>query len=83
MKITIKPKQVEENHEIPFDEIPVGYVYVVEHHSGPIALKLNNNEAVLLSYGGGNNWFILATGYKGKSAYKVLGKLAEIIVEEV
>lgn len=81
MKVTVTVKEKEKN-EIPFDEIPVGIVYVVSGHSGPIALKLNNNEAVLLCHNDKSNWFQLVGGLTSAPAYKVLGKLAEIIVEE-
>ena len=83
MKVTVKPKQTKE-FKIPFDEIPVGSVYVVRYCNGPVALKLEDNEAVLLSYSGSDAaWLELATDYKGIPAYKILGKLTEIIVEEV
>ena len=85
MKVTVKEKQ-DKNREIPFDEIPVGYVYVAKYSDGPVALKLNDNKAVLLCYENDNDdydWFKLAEGFKGEPAYKVLGKLTEIIVEEV
>ncbi len=85
MKITVKsrPKQC----DIPFDEIPIGYVYVSRCHDGPIMLKLKDNEAVLLTYSDDenknkNNWFKVAEGYKNLPATKILGKLTEIIVEE-
>ena len=86
MKVTIKEKQKKEkNHEIPFDEIPTGYVYVTKYSDGPIALKLNDNKAVLLCYENDDDyydWFEMADGFKGTPAYKVLGKLTEVIVEE-
>jgi len=85
MKITVKGKK-EENHKILFDEIPIGYVYVAARPDGPILLKLDNNEAVLLTYSShSEDWFAVtkAGGYKGEPAYKVLGKLVEIIVKEV
>lgn len=82
MKITVKPKQ-EENCKVPFDEIPVGYVYVVER-LGSIALKLLGGEAVLLKFdSNGGSWFAIADDYKGMAAYKILGKLTEIIVKEM
>ena len=82
MKVTVKEKQ-NKNMNVPFDEIPVGCVYVVLGKKGPIALKLMDNEAVLLTCYNNNNWFTMAHGIKGEPAYKVLGKLTEIIVEEV
>ena len=83
MKITVKEKQ-KEDMNVPFNEIPVGYVYVVKHSFGPLALKLENNAAILLAYNstGSGHWFDMDIGYKGISAHKVLGRLAEIIVEE-
>jgi len=35
-----------------------------------------------LSHFRDEDWFEIADGFKGKPAYKVLGKLMEIIVEE-
>jgi len=87
MKITVKNKK-EEKKEIPFDEIPVGAVYVARFHDGPIVLKLNDGEAVLLSHSDENeenelsDWFEIADGFKGEPATKILGKLTEIVVEE-
>ena len=82
MKVTVKPKQ-EERHDVPFDEIPVGYVYVVKYTDGPVVLKLNDGEAVLLCHDDSGDFFDMAAGFKGAPAYEVLGKLAEVIVEEV
>lgn len=82
MKITVKPKPEPEQCEILFDDIPVGYVYIANDSDGPTVLKLRNNEAVLLINYDNDRWFKLAKGYKGLPAYKILGKLTEIIVEE-
>jgi hypothetical protein len=84
MKVTVKAKQ-EENMNVPFDEIPVGYVYVAQWAGKPIALKLHGGAAVLLNYNTEteNDFLEIAVGFKGKSAYKILGKLTEIVVEEV
>ena len=82
MKVTIVPKEKEDNEEIPFDEIPVGTVYIAESKAGPMALKLEDGEAALLTFNN-DDWFVLADGHKGTPAYKILGKLTEIIVEEV
>lgn len=81
MKVTVKEKQ-DVNKNVPFDEIPVGYVYVALYKGGPTALKLSEEQAVLLCCTTDPDWFMLANGYKGNQAYKVLGKLTEIIVEE-
>jgi len=83
MKVTVNPKEKQDNHDIPFDEIPVGYVYVALYSDGPIALKLCNGEAMLLKYGNGDEWFTIADGYNGKPASKILGKLTEVVVEEI
>jgi len=83
MKVTVKPKQTEKRQEIPFDEIPVGYVYVAKYSGGPIALKLKDKQAVLLSHGSSEDWFYVAEGFKDEPAYKILGKLTEVIVEGV
>ena len=83
MKVTVKSKQ-KEDMSVPFDKIPVGYVYIAGRYNGPLALKLENNGATLLTYNsdGSNNWFDMADGYKDVPAYKILGRLTEIIVEE-
>ena len=82
MQVTIKQKK-EKNESVPFDKIPVGYVYVVEEEYGPTALKLIDGEAVLLNHSGNNDtWLAIADGFKGKPAHKILGKLTEIIVKE-
>jgi hypothetical protein len=83
MKITIKPKQKKENHDVPFNEIPVGSVYVAKYYEGPIALKLKGDMAVLLTHGvvDASDLFVLADGFKDEPAYEILGKLTEIIVE--
>jgi len=86
MKVTVKPKEKKESCKIPFDEIPVGYVYVALYSDGPITLKLKNGDAVLLSYNDGlsvNEYLEIAKGFKGKPAYKILGKLTEIVIEEI
>ena len=101
MIITTKPKKTEKVVIIPFNEIPVGHVYVVKYYDGPIALKLKGNNAVLLCdneddtdnrfeddtdnrfENDTDNRFEIADGFKGEPAYKVLGELTEIIVEEV
>jgi hypothetical protein len=82
MKVTVKPKKVEKK-EVPFNEIPVGSVYRIKYHNGPIALKLIYNEVVLLKYNDNEEWFEIAKALRCKPAYEVLGKLTEIIVEEV
>jgi len=83
MKIAIKPEEKKE-HNIPFDKIPVGYVYIADDCNGPIALKLTGGEAVLLchEYDGDNGWFGLANIFKGVPAYEILGKLTEVVVEK-
>jgi len=83
MKITIKPEEKKE-HNIPFDKIPVGYVYRALWNDGPIALKLTDGEAVLLchDYDDDGEWFQLADGFKGYPAHEILGKLTEVIVEK-
>ena len=81
MKITVKSER-KENMNVPFDEIPVGHVYIAEYRGGPVALKLCNGEAVLLTHWDDGAWFCMAAGFKGTPAYKVLGRLTEIIVEE-
>ena len=86
MRITVKEKQDQDqdkNMNVPFKEIPAGYVYIAGNNYGPAALKLEHNEAVLLSFcEHGIDWFSMARGYKNEPVYKILGKLTEIIVEE-
>jgi len=82
MKVTVKEKQKEKNHKIPFDEIPVGYVYVCAFQ-GNTMLKLKNDEAVALTWHDGDDCLSIANVTKNKPACKILGKLTEIVVEEV
>ena len=86
MRITVKEKQDQDqdkNMNVPFKEIPAGYVYIAGNSHGPVALKLEHNEAVLLSFCRyGIGWFNRALSFKNEPAYKILGKLTEIIVEE-
>ena len=86
MRITVKEKQDQDqdkNMNVPFEKIPAGYVYIAGNNHGPVALKLNNSEAVLLSFCRyGIDWFNMAIGFRNEPAYKILGKLTEIIVEE-
>ena len=82
MKITIKPKQKEGNQRIPFNMIPTGYVYTI-HSGGPVMLKLSGDVAVLLCHNSGNDCFAGIYDFSIASAYKILGKLTEIVVEKV
>jgi hypothetical protein len=76
MKVIVKPKC-----EIPFNEIPTGYVYVCSFQ-GNTMLKLQNGEAVALTWSNGDDCLNMAAVTKNKPATKILGKLTEIIVEE-
>lgn len=83
MKVTVKSKE-KQDCKIPFDDIPIGYVYVAGYSGGPVILKLRNGESAVLSlsYDNSRTFFGIAAGWKGESAHKILGKLVEIIVEE-
>ena len=85
MKITVRPILKLKNQVVPFDEIPVGYVYVIQRPGEPVMLKLCKDEAVLLNYGAGLNSderLKLANDFKGLPTNRILGKLTEIIVEK-
>jgi len=81
MKVTVKERQKEENHEVPFDEISAGYVYKV--FDDAVLLKVDSTNAVLLKRCGGCDYLGIAHDYKNFPAVKILGKLTEVIVEEV
>ena len=84
MKVTVKAKPKPKQCGIPYDDIPVGYVYIAGSHTGPIALKLVKGNAVLLAnHPRSIDWFEITEGFKGVPAYKILGKLTEIVVKEV
>jgi len=78
MKVTVKEQK---SCEIPFDEILIGYVYEVD--DGAVLFKVDGNNAVIFKGFGGYDYLGLACGYKAFPAIKILGKLTEIIVEEV
>jgi len=78
MKIT----ETQKPKSIPYTEIKPGMVFVVR--DGCKMLKLENNEAVLLTWPCGiADRFDLASGYKGEPATKILGYVKEIIVKEI
>lgn len=79
MKVIVKEKN-KKDEKVPFEGIPVGYVYIGGYRNGPILLKLENEEAAILAYGNNIDWFHLAIGWRGMPAYKILGKLTEITV---
>jgi len=81
MKVTVKPKQTEKSREIPFDEIPPRSVYKISNEV--VLLKVNAENAVILVGHEGCDYFSMAGGYKTYPAVKILGKLTEVIVEEV
>jgi len=80
MKVTVKSKQVV-SVKIPFDEIPSGSVYELDN--GIVLLKVGFNNAVILKEHSGCDYFGMSYGYKCMPAIKILGKLTEVIVEEV
>lgn len=82
MKVTIIPKKKPEIKDIPYNDIPVGMVYTCKY-GGNIMLKLKYNEAAALSFANGVDCFCMADITKNESAAKILGKLKEIIVEEL
>jgi len=82
MKITVEPKAKPEPKEIPYNDIEPGTVYQIV--DGPIALKLKDGMAVLLNRTGSeDNYLEIARGHKGRPATKILGRIKEIIVEEI
>ena len=81
MKVTVKEKQKEKNCEILFNEIPVGYVY--ETFDGAVLLKTDFENAIIFKGSDDCDYLNIAHGYKEFPATKILGRLTEIIVEEV
>lgn len=82
MKITVEPKQKQESKEVPYDDIEPGMVY--QNSWGVTLLKLEWGNAVLLLHSDGSSeWFAEAMGSVNKPAIKILGRIKEIIVEEI
>jgi len=83
MKVTVKQKP-KKKEKVKFENIEIGQVF--KYQSGIIALKLADDESVLLKHFSGDNWFKIAAGfylnYKKEPIKKILGTLTEIIVEE-
>jgi len=83
MKVTVL-KQKEEPKRLTVDDVPVGYVFeILESGSNPVkALKLENEQAVLLMYSSGREWFEMLDGESWiNSSVNILGKLTEIVVD--
>lgn len=72
---------------ISHDSIPPGMVF--KYKNGPIALKLTNDESVLLGYERCGNysdlepWMEITNGWKIMHIERILGKLTEVICEPV
>ena len=86
MKITIKGNEKVEP-KITIEDVEPGYVFEI-FNSGPTtggkvkALKLEDGEAILLTYSSGCDWFeILDDESWDNSPVKILGKLTEIVVD--
>jgi len=86
MKITIKENEKVEP-KITIEDVKPGYVFEILE-SGLTetkkvkALKLLNNEVVLLQFSSGNDWFELLDGKSWvDSPVKILGELTEIVVD--
>ena len=81
MLITVIPKEKSESKEIPYKDIRLGMVYTID--SGIVLLKLYDNKAIVLAWPNGEDFLQTAYGCKDRLATKILGRLKEIIVEEV
>lgn len=77
MKITVAPKK---EKTIPYNEIAPGQVYQPQN-SSVIALKLHEDNAVLLQRSDSTDYLVVACGFKNVPASKILGQIKEIIVE--
>ena len=86
MKITIKENKKVES-KITIKDIEPGYVFEILEsgsvtHDYVKALKLENDEVVLLTYCSGRNWLEIREDETWEnSPVKILGKLTEIIVD--
>jgi len=83
MKITVIPKEKPEPKKILYDEIEPGTAYVCAFQ-GNVMLKLQNGEAAALTFADTDSeCFSIACVTKGQPATKILGRLREIVVEEI
>jgi len=82
MKITVIPKEKPEPKKIPYGKIEPGTVYE-SAFQGCTMLKLKDGEAAALGWARGANCMALAVANKGLPATKILGRLIEIVVEEI
>lgn len=85
MKIVIK-ENVETKPTITSEDVKSGYIFEILHSGSigkkVIALKLMNNQTVLLTYSSGNSWFDLLDDESwADSPVKILGKITEITVD--
>ena len=86
MEITIK-ENVKTESIITNQDVEPGYVFEILDSGSLLdkkvkALKLMNEETVLLKYSSGNDWFELNDDNSWKdSPVKILGKLTEIVVD--
>jgi len=81
IKITVIPKEKPKPKKAPYFEIEPGTVYEVL--DGAAILKVDAKNAVLLKGHAGCDFLGIAHGYKNYCATKILGRLKEIIVEEI
>lgn len=77
MKITMAQTKLSKMPTI--QKMETGTVF--EFVDGVIALKLTNEQVLLLTYTSGNTYLDVAKGYLTKPIKKILGQIAEIVVE--
>jgi len=84
MKITIK-ENVQTKEETKINDVKLGYVFEILDNGSSNhvrALKLFDDEVVLLQYSSGHDWFELRDDESWKnSPVRILGKLIEIVVD--
>lgn len=79
LKVIVKEKKLKQNILTDKDARP-GYVF--QYKNGPIALKLDYNQIMFLTYSSGRNWLELARDKSFQNdSVKILGKLTEIVVD--
>lgn len=81
MKITKRGPE-KSGKSLDFNEIQPGIVF--RYADDTVALKIDNNKAVLLVYDtdSGIDWLDLADAYKTDKIAEILGKLVEMVVEK-
>lgn len=80
MKVEIT-KREQPKEEACLSSLPVGTVFRYDGTRGPVAIKLDKGEVLLLAHGDGANWLALAGGWKDEPIGEILGQIVGVAVE--